>query len=287
MYNPSVDYYQPTSVQEAVKLLGKHKDAKVLAGGHSLLPAMKLRLSEPSALIDIGRIQGLAGVKASKGALTIGALTTHAALAASPEVKAACPILSEAAGQIGDRQVRNRGTIGGSLANADPGADLPTVVIALGATLTAVGPKGERAIAAADFFTDLLTTALKPDEVLTAITIPALAAGTGGAYLKHRHQASGYAVVGVAALVEVKGGQVANASLVVGGVTANPVRASAAEKALVGHKADAAAAAAAGAQVPAALKNPMGDAYASQEYRAHLAQVLAQRAVLQAIGRAG
>lgn len=286
MYNPNVDYYQPTTVQEAIKYLSKHKGAKILAGGHSLLPAMKLRLAAPSALVDIGRVKELAGITASATSLKIGALTTHATIAASAEVKAACPILAEAAAQIGDLQVRNRGTIGGSLAHADPGADLPTVILALGATLAAMGPKGEREIAADKFFTDMLTTALKKDEVLTAITVPVLRAGTGSAYLKHRHQASGYAVAGVAALVEVKGGQVASATLAVGGVTANPVRASAAEKALIGQKADEAAVASASAKVPNAITDPVGDSYASEEYRVHLATVLARRALTQAIQRA-
>ncbi len=288
MYSANFDYYRPKTVAEAVKLLSQTKDAKVLAGGHSLLPQMKLRVAAPSALVDIGRIKGLSGIKATKTALKIGAMTTHAAVAESDVVKKLCPILAEAAALIGDVQVRNRGTIGGSLAHADPSADYPTVIVALGATLTVTGPKGSRDIAADKFFKDLFTTALRPAELITSVSVPAYGGmqGMGGAYLTHEHPASSYAVVGVAALVGLKNGTCARVSLVVGGATVNPVRAAAAEKALTGQAPSEASIAAAADKVAEAIADPLSDTYASGEYRKHLATVLARRALTIAAERA-
>ena len=165
MYSSHVDYYRATSVADAVSMLKKNKDAMLLAGGHSLIPSMKLRVEQPAMLVDIGRIKGLYGIKVGKKEVKIGALTTHAAVAASEELKAACPILPEAAALIADPQVRNRGTIGGSIAHADPAADYPTLTMALDATFTVTGSKGTRDIEANKFFKDLFTTALKRDEV--------------------------------------------------------------------------------------------------------------------------
>ncbi len=247
---------------------------------------MKFKLSTPKALVDLAGIKGLSGVKAKGKTLEIGATTTHAEIAASAVVKKSCPVLAEAAAQIGDIQVRNRGTIGGSIAHADPAADFPTVLVALGATILAKGPKGARKIPAAAFFVDLFTTALKPGEIVTAIVVPTYGKGTGAAYLKHPHPASRYAVVGVAAIVEVKDGKVARASLVVGGTTPNPVRAAAAEAALIGQKPDAATLAAAAGKVAAAIEDPLSDTYASGEFRVHLATVLAKRALQAAAERA-
>ena len=286
MYASSFDYHRPKTLAEAVRLLGQVKDAKLLAGGHSLIPAMKLRVSSALALVDISGLKDLAGVAAAGPTLTIGALTTHAAVAASDVVKKSCPVLAETAAQIGDAQVRNRGTIGGSVAHADPAADYPTVLLALGATLVAEGPKGRRDIAASDFFVDLFTTALQPGEIVVAVKVPTYGKGTGGAYLKHRHPASSYAVVGVAALLDVKDGKCAKASLVVGGVTTRPVRVAAAEAALVGQPATDASFAAAAGKIGAALKDPLSDPYASGEFRKHLASVLARRALATAAGRA-
>ena len=288
MYSESFDYYRPKTLAEAVELLRKNKDAKVLAGGHSLLPAMKLRTSSASALVDIGRLKGLAAIKASKKEVKIGALTTHAMIAASDAIKKACPILAEAAAQIGDLQVRNRGTIGGALAHADPAADFPTVIVALGGTLTATGPKGEREIEADKFFKDLFTTALKPGELLTSISVPAYGnfPGMGSAYLKHRHPASSYAVVGVAAMVGLEDGKVTRVSLVVGGTTANPVRAKAAEDALTGQAPTADNIASAAEKV-GDITATMSDMYASADYRTHLAKVMAKRALMMAAQRAG
>ncbi len=287
MYSANFEYYRPKTVAEALGLLRKHKDAKVLAGGHSLLPQMKLRVASPGALVDIGRLKGLAGIKATKKAVTIGALTTHAAIAASAAIRKACPILAEAAEQIGDLQVRNRGTLGGSMAHADPAADWPTVLMALGATLTAKGPKGTRQIAADKFLTDLFTTALKRDELLTAVSVPAYGnmPGMGGAYLKHRHPASSYAVVGVAAMVGLKDGQVARVSIVIGGATENPVHAADAEKALTGQ-APTEANLQAAADKAGAIAVTMSDTYASADYRAQLARVLTRRALKLAAERA-
>ncbi len=288
MYPAEFDYYRPKNLAEAITLLRKHKGSKVLAGGHSLLPMMKLRTASPPALVDIGRVKGLAGIKVTKAAAKIGAMTTHDTLATSEALQAACPILSEAAAQIGDQQVRYRGTIGGSLAHADPAADYPTVILALSATLTAASSRGEREIPAKKFFTDLFTTALKPNEILTSISVRAYgnAGGIGGAYMKHRHPASGFAVVGAAALVEVKDGVCRSVDLAIGGVTTNPVRATAAQEALLGQAPSEANIAAAAEKVAEVLENPLSDVYASGEYRVHLAQVMAKRALMQAAQRA-
>jgi carbon-monoxide dehydrogenase medium subunit len=286
MHPAGFAYFRPKTVAEASSLLKKHRGASVLAGGHSLLPAMKFRLANPKALVDIGSIKALSGIQARGKTLWIGATTTHAEIAASPLVRKSCPVLAEAAAQIGDLQVRNRGTIGGSLAHADPAADFPTVLVALGATIVAKGPKGERKIPAGNFFTDLFTTALKPADILTSVLVPSYGKGTGGAYLKHRHPASSYAVVGVAALVEVKDGRCARVSVVVGGATVNPVRAEAAEKALSGQKPDAASVAKAAAAVADGITDPIGDHYASAEFRVHLATVLARRAITAAVEQA-
>ena len=286
MYNAEVDYYRATSVADAVKVLEKNKEAKLLAGGHSLIPAMKLRVTQPALLVDIGHIKKLSGIKVGKKSVTIGALTTHATVAASEELRTACPILVEAASVIADQQVRNRGTIGGSLAYADPAADYPTLITALDATLTATGPKGDRDIEASKFFKDLFTTALKRDKVLTSITVPAYGnlPGMGGAYLKHRHPASSYAVVGVAAMLGLEKGKVTRAVVVVGGATANPVHAKSVEEALKGMEPTE-------ENVAAATDNmnidaTIGDAYASAEYRGHLAKIMAKRALLLAAQRA-
>jgi carbon-monoxide dehydrogenase medium subunit len=287
MYSADVDYYRATSVADAAKMLQKNKGAKLLAGGHSLIPAMKLRVAQPTLLVDIGRIAKLSGIKVGKKEVKIGALTTHATVATSEELRAACPILVEAAGLIADQQVRNRGTIGGSLANADPASDYPTLITAFDATLTATGPNGERQIEAKKFFKDLFTTALKRDEVLTSITVPAYAnlPGMGGAYLKHRHPASSYAVVGVAAMLGLEAGKVTRAVVVVGGATANPMHAKAVESALMGLESTAENIAAAAEKMD--IEATMGDAYASAEYRSHLAKVMTKRALMLAAERAG
>ncbi|HZO97218.1 MAG TPA: xanthine dehydrogenase family protein subunit M [Gaiellaceae bacterium] len=279
-------YHRAASVAEAVRLLAELGDARPLAGGHSLLPAMKLRLSTPAALVDIGRIPGLDAIEADGDALRIGALARHADVAASEDVRRAARALAEAASLIGDRQVRNRGTIGGSLAHADPGADYPTVVRALGATIAAAGSGGEREIAADELFRGLFTTALEPGELVTAVRVPAARPGDGSAYVKHPHPASGYAVAAAAACVSLEGGACTRARLVVGGVAGAPVDATAAAASLVGAPPSANAVAEAAAGVPELLDGAIGDAYASAGYRRHLASVLARRALALAFERA-
>jgi|RhiMetdeSRZDD1v2_1073273.scaffolds.fasta_scaffold07840_3 carbon-monoxide dehydrogenase medium subunit len=286
MYSSTFEYFRPKTLGEAARLLKKNKGARPLAGGHSLLPAMKFRLANPKALVDLSGIKGLSGIKTQGKGLAIGATTTHAEIASSALVRKICPLLAETAEQIGDVQVRNRGTIGGSIAHADPAADFPTVLLALEATIVARGGSGERKIPAGKFFVDLFTTALKSGEIVTAILVPGLGKGTGSAYLKHPHPASRYAVAGVAAIVEVSAGKISRARLAIGGVTPNPVRASAAEAALAGQRPDAAAFAAAASRVADALEDPMGDTYASGEFRVHLASVLAKRALAAAAERA-
>jgi aerobic carbon-monoxide dehydrogenase medium subunit len=277
-------YHRPTSLDEAISLLGE--DSLPIAGGHSLLPIMKLRLATPAALVDIGRVPGIDGIRQENGGVTIGALTTHAQVAGSKVMVGICPVIPETAGQIGDVQVRNRGTIGGSVAHADPSADYPTVLKALGATITATGKGGERTIAADDFFRGIFTTALEPDELVTSVNVPATPTGTGAAYVKHRHPASFYAVVGVAAVVSVEGGKCTAARITIGGVTSPPVHATSAAESLVGGAGDEEAIAAAAAKVPEVLGDAIGDSYASGEYRTHLAEVLTRRALKKAFERA-
>ena len=287
MYPASFEYHRATSVEEAVGLLARHKDdAKLLAGGHSLLPMMKLRLAQPKHVVDIRRIAGLAGIREEGGATVIGALTTHYAIESSQSLKAKCPMLTEAAAMIGDPQVRNLGTIGGSVAHADPAADWPAVVLALGAEVKAVGPKGARTIKIDDFFKDLLTTALSQDEVLTELRIPALPAHTGTAYVKHPHPASRFAVVGVAAVITLDAsGKVGQAHVAVTGVGAKAVRAKGTESALAGKTADAANIQAAAAKAADGI-DISADLQGSVEYKRHLTQVYAKRAIEAAVARA-
>ena len=282
------DYYRPGTIAEAVDLLTSVDGSRPIAGGHSLLPAMKLRISNPAALVDLGGIPGLSEIDRNGGSLRIGALTTHAAVATSDVVKADCPVLAETAAQIGDPQVRNRGTIGGSLSHADPAADYPTLMRAIGASVHVTGAGGkERTISADDFFVDLFSTGLEAGELVTAVEVPVMTAGQGGAYMKHRHPASSYAVVGVAAIVTVDGGACTAASIGIGGVTGKAERAGAAEAALVGQPPSDETIAAAGTQVAADLTNPIGDLYASGEFRVHLASVLTKRALAEAFGQVG
>jgi carbon-monoxide dehydrogenase medium subunit len=287
MYTSNFDYIRATSVAEAVQLLKTKENAKLLAGGHSLIPAMKLRVAQPGTLIDIGRIGTLKGIADKGNNLEIGALATHAAVASSAAVKSGCAMLAEGAAGIGDQMVRNRGTIGGSLAHADPAADYPTMVMALGATLTVQGSGGTRQVNASDFFTSIFTTVLADDEILTSVSVPKDGKGRGSAYAKHPHPASGYAVAGAAAVVSISGGKVSSVSLVVGGCTDNPVKCSAAEAALVGKAATEGNIAAAAAKVADAIGEPNGDNYASGAFRINLAVTMAKRALASAAARAG
>ena len=277
MFPSSFAYHRASSVQDAISLLGELPDARILAGGHSLIPAMKLRLAAPSALIDIGRIESLREIRID-GEAHIGATATYDQIRSDPQMSQAFPILPEAIRVIGDQQVRARGTFGGSVAHADPAADLTAVFLALGGRARVASTRGEREIAADEYFVDLWTTALEPDEMITGLMLPIPADGTRMAYAKHAHPASGYAVVGVAAVIPMANGHVSGARLVVTGATSKPSRLTAAEQALEGGPlsteriSEAADRAAEGLQV-------IGDPYASEGYRAHLVKVMTRRAL--------
>ena len=287
MYPASFDYHTPGSVQEAISLLGKLKDdAKLLAGGHSLIPMMKLRLAQPKHLIDLRKVPGLAGIKEVGGALVIGAMTTHWQVESSSLVKSKCLVLSEVGGIIGDPAVRNLGTIGGSIAHADPAADWPAGMIALGAEMVCEGPKGRRTVKVDDWFQGLMATALHEDELLVEIRVPLLPAGSGAAYLKFPHPASRFAVVGVAAAVTLdKQGTCTKASIGVTGAGTKAVRAKGVEAGLTGKKLDAATIEAA-AQKAADGVDVQADLQGSVEYKSHLCRVFAKRAVTEAVKRA-
>jgi carbon-monoxide dehydrogenase medium subunit len=287
MYAPSFDYYRARSVADAHQLLAAHPGAKLLAGGHSLVPLLKLRLAAPSVLIDIGRIAELRGISRRGDVIRIGALTTHAELAASAELRTTVPALAAAAAIIGDPAVRNRGTIGGNVAHADPASDLPTVLVALDARMVADGRDGERTVPAHQFFTGLMTTALAEDDILVAIDVPASSRGEGAAYEKFSHPASRYAVLGVAAWIAVTNGTCRSARVALGGLLPNARRADRAERALTGKPMNDDAIAAAAAEVTADLgSDVIGDIYASAEYRRAMAPVFAKRAIAGAVARA-
>jgi carbon-monoxide dehydrogenase medium subunit len=290
MVAATFDYHAPATLRDAVSLLNDNADAKVLAGGHSLIPMMKLRLSEPSAVIDLGRVEGLSYVNESGGGLAIGAMTSYYDIINSDAVQQNAPVLAEAAGEVADPQVRNMGTIGGSLAHSDPAADLPAVMLALGAEVVAssrgaLGRVNTRTISADDFFLDLFTTALEPNEILTEIRIPAQAANSGAAYAKMANKASHFAIVGVAASVTVEGGSVTSARIGVTGAGSSASRASDSEDRLVGSSGDAdAIRSAAGRSANGIELNE--DIHASAEYREHLTKVFALRAITAAVERA-
>jgi aerobic carbon-monoxide dehydrogenase medium subunit len=281
------DYLTPATLDEAVSLLAQHSDdAKILAGGHSLIPAMKLRLAMPQVLIDIGRIKDLSYIREEGSQIRIGAMTTHYQIESSDRLREICPMLPETAAQIGDVQVRNKGTIGGSLAHADPAADWPAAIIALKAEMVAVGANGERVIKADDFFVDMLTTALEPGEILREIRIPTPQGRFGHAYLKVPQPASGFAVVGVAVALDFdQNGSCIGASIGVTGVASKAYRASGVESALAGSTLDEQVIAAASAQAADGV-SINGDLYASDEYRRHLAQVYTRRAIEAATSKA-
>jgi len=281
----SFDYAAADSVDQAIALLRQHgDDAKLLAGGHSLIPMMKLRLARPGMLIDIGRIAGLRGVAKTARGLEIGALTTHDDVAASAGVASYAPALSDAAGAIGDVQVRHRGTIGGSCAHADAAADYPAALLALEAQFEIAGPAGKRTVSASDFFVDMFTTALAPDEILTSVILPK--ASPASAYVKLPHPASHYPVVGAACALSVTGGTIASGRLALTGVGSKAFRAAHVEPALGGiavsdHKKMESVCASVARGVEA-----RADVYASAEYRTAMADVIASRAVVAAAERA-
>lgn len=287
MFPASFGYVAARSVAEALELMAKHgEDGKLLAGGHSLIPAMKLRLQSPRTLIDLGTVAELRGIREDAGQLVIGALTVHADVAASELVRKYLPGLSDAASVIGDVQVRNRGTIGGSVAHADPAADLPVILTALNATLVAQSPSGSRDIAVDDFFTDFYTTALNADEILTEIRVPVPAPGTGTAYAKLPHPASGYVVVSAgAAITRQASGTCVAARVAVGGLGSGPTRAIATELELQGKPLTPQIIAAAAAKA-AEETDPVEDSYAGAEYKSHVAGVYARKAIEAALERA-
>lgn len=281
------DYARPATLAEAMALLEERgEDAKLLAGGHSLLPVLKARLARPDLLIDISRVEGLSGISESEGGLRVGALATHAEIERSALVREKCPALAEAAGAIGDMQVRNRGALGGSLAHADPAADYPAAMLAAGAEVLAAGAEGERAIGIDAFFTGAYETALAPGEILTAVRLPAPPARSGGAYLKAAQQASGFAVCGAAAQIALdEGGAIASIRVGVTGVAAPAYRAAGVESALAGTAPDAEEIRAAAKKAGEGVE-PLDDFYASADFRRHLAGVYAARAVSKALERA-
>jgi carbon-monoxide dehydrogenase medium subunit len=276
-------------VQQAIDLLGKgNGDTRLLAGGHSLIPLMKLRLARPKQLVDIRHIAGLDGIQRTNGTLSIGPLATHRMLSTSDLVRQVAPLLGEAASHIGDVQVRNAGTLGGSLAHADPGGDLPAAALAVGARVQARGPNGTRAIAAEDFFVDLLTTALAPDEMLVGVEVPVPTGRVGSAYLKFDNPASHYALVGVAAWFQLAtDGTIAATRVGVTGVAPKAFRALQTEATLIGQPPTGPVVAAAAAHVLDGHTDEVnGDLHASSEYRSHVAQVLTRRALETARTRA-
>jgi carbon-monoxide dehydrogenase medium subunit len=286
MIPASFDYIAAKSLDEAISLLAKHKDdAKILAGGHSLLPAMKLRLMQPKVLIDLGRIRDLSYIKDEGGQIRIGAMTTHFQVEISDVLRRSCPLLPETASHLGDMQVRNKGTIGGSLAHADPAADWPAAILALDAEIVATSARGDRVIKATDFFVEMLTTSLQPGEILREIRIPAGKGKAAQAYVKVRHPASGFAVVGVAINLLIDGGKCQSAGIGITGVSPKAYRATKVENALKGNALDAKTLSAACAHAAAGV-DVNSDLYASAEYRKQLATVYTRRAIEMAAGRA-
>ncbi|MEJ7819385.1 MAG: xanthine dehydrogenase family protein subunit M [Rubrobacteraceae bacterium] len=277
------DYEVAESVDHALELLGQHGDeAKLLAGGHSLLPIMKLRLAAPALLVDLGRITDLNYVRDGGDHLAIGAMTRHTDVEHNPIVQEHCGILSYTASLVGDPQVRHRGTIGGSLAHADAASDLPSTLLALDASFQVKGPNGERNVAIGDFFKDYLMSDLGEDEILTEVRVPKLSAGTGWSYQKFTRRAMDWAVVGVAAVVEKSNGSIGTARIGLTNMGSTPLRATAAESALSGADPGSVAEASNSADEGT---TPSSDIAASDEYRRHLARVLTKRAVEEALSR--
>lgn len=284
MIPAAFDYVRPTSVTEAVAALGAAgEDGKILAGGQSLIPVLRLRLAYPTALIDVGRVAEMRGVRDDGDAITIGAMTTHDDVLRDPLVREHAPLIAQATQTVADPQVRHRGTFGGALAHADPAGDLGAVALALGCEFVAAGPSGERTIAASDFFADYLTTALTADEVLTHIRVPKLGAGWSSHYEKFNRVAQAWSIVGVAALIHRDNGTIAEARIGLTNMGSTPLRATATETALAGADVTTSAVGAAAEQA-AEGTHPPSDLSGQSDYRAHLARVLTKRAVLTALG---
>jgi carbon-monoxide dehydrogenase medium subunit len=287
MFPANFGYVAAGSVEEALQLMAKHgEEGKLLAGGHSLIPAMKLRLQSPQILIDLGAVPGLRGVRVDGNNLVIGALTVHTDVASSEHVRKHVPGLSDAASVIGDVQVRNRGTIGGSVAHADPAADLPVILTALNASFIVQSATGNRIIAVDDFFTDFYTTAINANEILTEIRVPIPPTGSGSAYAKLPHPASGYVVVSAGALITRQAsGSCTAARIAIGGLGSGPCRAVATEIELQGKPLTPQIIASAAAKA-AEETDPVEDSYASVDYKLHVATIYARRAIEEAVRRA-
>lgn len=282
MIPASFEYFSPASLQEAIDLLSSREDVKILAGGQSLVPLMKLRLSKPSCIVDLCRIPDLSHIREEKNHIVIGAMTTYSQIEESQLLRSRCPLLPQTATTIGDVQVRNQGTLGGSLAHADPAGDMPAAILALGAEIKALGPRGERWIKAEDFFLGLLTSALEPDEILTAVRVPVLQKAKT-AYLKAAQRASGFAVVGIAICLELNSdGSCKDIAVSVTGVADTVYRAHNLEKMLQGKKLEASLLEKAAAEVTAG-KDITEDINGSKEYRSHLATVYTVRAIQAAL----
>lgn len=286
MYAAEFDYHKADSVADALQLLGAHQGAKLIAGGHSLIPLLKLRLSRPAALVDIGGIDDLKGISVNDGTVHVGALATHGEIAGSSAVQNACGIAAEAAGGIGDTQVRNRGTIGGNVVHADPASDWGTVLMALNASFQIAGTSN-RTVSAGDFFEGVFSTTLGENEILTGIDLPVLAPNQHAEYAKMAHPATGFAVVGAAVVVTVTDGRCSAASIVVGGLVPSPLRVTSVEQALVGQELTADTIAAASENVARDVgDDAMGDFFASAEYRTVVAGVEVKHAINHAMGLA-
>jgi len=284
MIPASFDYVRPSTVDEAVAAVAAAGDeGKVLAGGQSLLPVLRLRLAYPSTVVDLGALSELRGVRDEADAIVIGAMTTHHEVMHDPLVAEHAPLIAQAAATVGDRQVRHLGTFGGSLAHADPAGDLPTVALTLDASMHVRGPGGSRTVAAADFFVDYLTTSLQPGEIVTEISVPKLGAGWATHYEKFNLVAQAWAIVGVAAAVQRENGSIAQARVGLTHMGATPLRASAVEQALAGADASADAVRTASAYAPEGT-HPPSDLAGQADYRNHLATVLTGRAVSVAAG---
>jgi carbon-monoxide dehydrogenase medium subunit len=280
------EYVAPKTLEEALRLMERHGDeAKILAGGHSLLPLVKLRLAQPRYIIDIGRLRGMSYIRQENGHIVIGALTTHAEIERSSLLRSKCPLLPETAAVIGDVQVRNLGTLGGSLAHADPAADYPAAVLALDVEIVAASTSGARTIPVTEFFLSMLTTALRPGEILSQVRIAPLAPQTGTAYEKLHQHASGFAIVGAAARVTLgKGGKIEDVAVGITGLGPKAFRAAAVEKVLRGKKASDELLAEASRYVSQGIE-PLSDLHASAEYRREMAAVYTRRALDRALAR--
>jgi aerobic carbon-monoxide dehydrogenase medium subunit len=286
MITQTFTFESPATIEDAVASLGRSPQAKVIAGGHSLIPLIKLGLAEPKQLIDLRRIRQLRDIRSEDGGIIVGALATHRSIADHAAIGKTLTALAEAAAAVGDLQVRSRGTIGGSLAHADPAADEPAPTLAFDATIRVIGPKGRRDIPAREFFKGPFETALAPNEIVIEVRFPASAGRSGSAYAKFAHPASGFAIVGVAAVATLKGdGSVERAAIAVTGAAPSPFRATAAERAIVGTRGDANAVVAAAAKAADGV-DAMSDLVASAEFRRHLVTVYTRRALERAIEHA-